>query len=320
MSGDGTDGGFIIENGEQTAHTLDELTKEFAALAGSPRLGNAEFRVASPDYFVAMQIPLRDGRFLAATDTAAAPQVAVVNEALVKRYWPNENPIGKQLQFGGMDGDLHLLRVVGVAGNVHDATLEAQPRPMVYVDFRQRPGHAWQFAFVLRGHGDAASWIAAMRREARAVDPEMPTDFRTMEQMVSSSLDSRRFSTVMLGIFAAVALILAVVGLYGVMTYLTSQRTREIGIRMALGAQRSDLLGLVLRQSLLLVAAGVALGLLGALGGTRLLASMLYGIGATDFTTYLAVVLLLTAAALVASFVPARRALKVDPVIALRHE
>jgi ABC-type antimicrobial peptide transport system permease subunit len=159
-----------------------------------------------------------------------------------------------------------------------------------------------------------------MRREARAIDPQMPTDFQTLAQVVSASLDNRRFSVVMVGLFAGTALILAMVGLYGVIAYLTSQRVREIGIRMALGAQRSDVLGLVLGQSFTLVAVGVAVGILGAIAGTRLLGTLLYGVSAADFTTYFAVVLLLFMAALVASFLPVRRALAVNPVEALRTE
>ena len=159
-----------------------------------------------------------------------------------------------------------------------------------------------------------------MRREARALDPEMPTEFQTLEQVVSSSLDNRRFSMVMLGVFAGAALLLAMIGLYGIMAYITSQRTREIGIRMALGAQRGAMLGLILRQSFALVFAGVAIGILGALGGTRLLGALLYGVSATDLTTYLGVVLLLAAAAFVASLIPARKAAGVNPMEALRNE
>ena len=320
LTDEGANGTFIIQNGTEPAKTIDELTREFSALAGSGRLGDADFRVASAGYFAAMRIPLLRGRFFSEADGADAPQVAIVNQALVRRYWPNENPIGKQLQFGGMDGDLHLLQVVGVAADVRDDALDAPPRPMVYVDYRQRPGQAANFAIVLRGRGEPANWIATMRREARAVDPKMPTDFRTLDQLVSSSLDHRRFSMVLLGVFAAVALFLAMLGLHGVMAYVTAQRTREIGIRMALGAQRRDMLGLVLRQGLLLVLAGVGIGIAAALAGTRLLGSLLYGVSATDFTTYFTVILLLAAAALLASFIPARRAAKVDPIVALRHE
>jgi predicted permease len=320
MSGDGANGSFIIETGGETAKTDEELSKEFSALAGTPRLRDAEFRVASEGYFSTMHIPLVRGRFFASSDGPDSPQVALVSQALVRRYWPNEDPIGKEIQYGNMDGDRRLLHVVGVVGDVRDDGLDAEPRPTVYVDFFQRPRAASQFSIVLRSKGDPASLIASMRREARALDPEMPTEFQTLEQVVSSSLDNRRFSMVMLGVFAGAALLLAMVGLYGIMAYITSQRTREIGIRMALGAQRGDMLRLILRQSFALVAVGVAAGIFGALAGTRLLRSLLYGVSVNDLATYLVVVLLLGAAALVASLLPARRATKVDPVEALRAE
>lgn len=320
MSGDGANGSFVIESGGQTAQTNDDLAKEFTALAGSARLRDAEFRVASDGYFSTMHIPLLRGRVFSENDGPDAPAVALVSQSLVKRYWPNEDPIGKEIQFGNMDGDLRLLHIVGVVGDVRDDGLDAAPRPTVYVDYFQRPRAAAQFSVVLRSHGDAASLVSAMRREARALDPEMPTEFQMLEQVVSSSLDNRRFTMVMLGVFAGAALLLAMVGLYGIMAFVTSQRTREIGIRMAFGAQRGDMLRLILRQSFTLVGAGLAAGIFGALAGTRLLGTLLYDVGATDVATYLAVVLLLGGAALLASLLPARRATKVNPTEALRAE
>jgi putative ABC transport system permease protein len=160
----------------------------------------------------------------------------------------------------------------------------------------------------------------ALRREARALNPEMPTKFETIEEIVSASFNNRRFSMVILGVFAGSALILAMVGLYGVMAYITSQRTHEIGIRMALGAQRFDMLRMIFRQSFTLVLVGVAMGMLASMGLTRLLNSMLYGIRATDVVTYAGVIGLLVAAAALASYIPARRAMKVDPIVALRYE
>ena len=192
--------------------------------------------------------------------------------------------------------------------------------PTVYTNYFQRPASTAEFSIVVRGRGDATAVTAAMRREARALNPEMPTKFQTLEQIVSASFDNRRFSMVMLGVFAGAALLLAMVGLYGIMSYITSQRTTEIGIRMALGAQRADMLRLILKQSLILVCAGMAAGIIGALGATRVLASFLYGVGATDGVTYLTVMLLLGFAAFAASYLPARRAMKVDPMEALRHE
>ena len=201
-----------------------------------------------------------------------------------------------------------------------DEALDAEPRPIVYVNYFQRPAAASEFSIVLRGRGDAAALTAAMRREARALNPEMPTKFQTVREIVSASLDNRRFSMVMLGVFAASALALAMVGLYGVMAYITSERTHEIGIRMALGAQRFDMLRMILRQSFALVLAGVALGILASIGLTRLIGTMLYGVRATDVLTYAGVVGVLIAAAALASYIPARRAMKVDPMVALRYE
>ena len=320
ISGDSLNGTFILEESEKTAETGDELDAQFAALRGTKKLANAEFRVASAGYFPGMEIPLIRGRLFQESDGADSPHVALINQTLARLTWPNEDPIGRQLQFGGMDGDLHLLHIIGVVGDVRDESLDAAPRPMVYVNYLQRPRHASSFEIVLRGHGDPASLIAAMRREARALNPEMPTDFRTLEQLVSASLDNRRFSMTMLGLFSGAALALAMVGLYGVMAYITSERTHEIGIRMALGAQRFDMLRMILRQSFTLVLAGVGLGILASLGLTRLLGALLYGVPATDTLTYAAVVGLLVLAASLASYIPARRAMKVDPMVALRYE
>jgi ABC-type lipoprotein release transport system permease subunit len=219
-----------------------------------------------------------------------------------------------------MDGDLRLLTIVGIVGDVRDNGLDRDPRPTVYTDYFQRPAATAEFSIVMRAQGDPAVLSNAMRREARALNPEMPTKFETIEEIVSASFDNRRFSMVMLGVFAGSALVLAMVGLYGVMAYITSQRTHEIGIRMALGAQRFDMLNMIFRQSFTLVLAGVAVGIFASVGLTRLLSTMLYGVQATDVVTYGSVVGLLTAAAALASYIPARRAMKVDPMVALRYE
>jgi predicted permease len=319
MSDNGGNGTYILEEGGKPAETIDELNKQFSALAGTTKLGDAEFRVASAGYFAAMEIPLVRGRLFQESDGADSPHVALISQTLARQTWPNEDPIGRQLQFGGMDGDLHLLHIVGVVGDVRDG-LDAEPRPMVYVNYFLRPRYASQFTIVLRARGDPATLIAAMRREARALNPEMPTNFQTLKQLVSASLDNRRFSMTMFGLFSGAALALAMVGLYGIMSYITSERTKEIGIRMALGAQRFDMLRMVLRQSFTLVFAGVALGIVASVGLTRLLETMLYGVRATDTLTYAGVVGLLISAASLASYIPARRAMKVDPMVALRYE
>ena len=320
MSGDGANGTFILEEGGKTAETFDDLNRQFAALRGTTKLGDAEFRVASAGYFAAMEIPLLRGRLFQESDGADSPHVAVISQTLARQIWANEDPIGRQLQFGGMDGDLRLLHIIGVVGDVRDDGLDAAPRPMVYVNYFQRPRHASQFSIVLRGHGDPANLIAAMRREARSLNPEMPTKFQTLREIVSASLDNRRFSMIMLGVFAGSALALAMVGLYGIMAFITSERTAEIGIRMAVGAQRSDMLALILRQSFTLVLVGIVVGIAGAIAATRVLANLLYGVGTMDIATYVGVVAVLGLAALAASYIPARRAMSVDPMVALRHD
>jgi putative ABC transport system permease protein len=320
MSGNGANGTFMEMRSGQAPATTQELIRQMDALPPSERARDADYRAASAGYFTAMGIPLIRGRLFQEGDGPDSPHVAVVSQSLAKRYWPNEDPIGKQIEYGNMDGDLRLLTVIGIVGDVRDNGLDRDPRPTVYTHYSQRPAATAEFSIVVRAQGDAAVLTSAMRREARALNPEMPTKFETIEEIVSASFDNRRFSMVMLGVFAGSALILAMVGLYGVMAYITSQRTHEIGIRMALGAQRFDMLNMIFRQSFTLVLTGVAVGILASLGLTRLLATMLYGVQATDVVTYTGVVGLLVVAAVFASYIPARRAMKVDPMVALRYE
>jgi putative ABC transport system permease protein len=320
MSGNGANGTFMEMRGGQAPATMQDFARQMDALSPSERARDADYRAASAGYFTVMGIPLIRGRLFQESDGPDSPHVAVVSQSLVKRYWPNEDPIGKQIEYGNMDGDLRLLTVVGIVGDVRDNGLDRDPRPTVYTDCFQRPAATAEFSIVARAQGDAAVLANAMRREARSLNPEMPTKFETIEEIVSASFDNRRFSMVMLGVFAGSALILAMVGLYGVMAYITSQRTHEIGIRMALGAQRFDMLHMIFRQSFTLVLAGVGVGIVASLGLTRLLATMLYGVQATDVVTYTGVVGLLVVAAALASYIPARRAMKVDPMVALRYE
>ncbi|MGZ5024824.1 MAG: ABC transporter permease, partial [Chthoniobacterales bacterium] len=268
MSGNGANGRFLIEEGGQTVSSMAEFSKKMGVLLGTDRVGDAQHRVASGSYFATIHIPLLRGRTFQDSDGPDNPHVALISESLAHRYFPSADPIGKQIQFGNMDGDLHLLSVIGVVGDVRDRSLETEPKPTVYVNYFQR-GMASELSFVARANGDAAALVNAMRREALAANPEMPIKFETLEQLISSSLDNRRFGMVMIGVFAGAALLLAMVGLYGIMSYITSQRTTEIGIRMALGAQRADMLQLILKQSLVLVAAGMIAGISLALGATR---------------------------------------------------
>jgi putative ABC transport system permease protein len=320
MSGSGANGTFIEERGGKVAETIRELIRQLNALSPSERARDADYRAASAGYFATMGISLIRGRLFQESDGPDAPHVALVSQSLAHRYWPNEDAIGKQIQYGNMDGDLRLLNIVGIVGDVRDNGLDRDTRPTVYTNYFQRPVATAEFSIVARGHGDISGLIAAMRREARALNPEMPTKFETIEQIVSASFDNRRFTMIMLGVFAGTALLLAMIGLYGIISYVTSQRTKEIGIRMALGAQRREMLQMILWQSFSLVGIGLFAGLLSALALTRLMTSLLYGVTAHDLSIYAIVLIVLSGAALLATYFPARRAMRVDPMVALRYE
>jgi putative ABC transport system permease protein len=301
MVGGGADGQFLIDN--------------------NPALkGYGEFRVASPGYFNAMGMRLVRGRLFDQSDGPETPQVALISESLMRQYWPNEDPLGKSIQYGNMDGDMHPLRVVGVVSDVREFGLEAKTQPTVYVHYLQRPRQAWGFAIIARTQGDVKTLIPAMRSAVQSLNRDVPTNFRTLGQIFSSSLDNRRFSLVIFGSFAAVALLLAALGIYGVTSYAVTQRTTEIGIRMALGAQPGNILTMVIRQGIILSLIGICVGLAGALALTRLLASLLFAVSATDPLTFVVVSVILMGVALGACLAPARRATKVDPIVALRYE
>lgn len=283
------------------------------------RTGYAEYRVASRGYFEAMGIPLLQGRLFAGDDRPDSPHVAVISQSLARRVWPGQDPLGQRIQFGNMDGDKRLLHVVGVVGDVRERGLDADVRPAVYTYSVQRP-LLTNFSYVIRAGADPSALASLARAELRALDPNVPARVRTLEDVVSSSLDSRRFSLVILGVFACAALALAVTGVYGVMSYAVARRTHEIGVRVALGAQRWDVIGLVLGRGMKLALAGVAAGLLAALASTRLMSGLLYGVSPNDPLTLIAVSALLVAVAFLACLIPAYRATKVDPVVALKYE
>jgi len=283
------------------------------------RKGEADYRRASAGYFAAMRIPLLRGRTFDATDAVNAPNAAVVSQSLVQKYWPNENPIGQTIQFGNMDGDLRLLHIVGVVGEVHDYGVDETPAPTIYANSLQRlPTSTW--TVVARAQAEPGALAPPMREAVKALDPQLPMKFRTLDQVFSSSLDQQRFSLVIFGAFAVAALLLAAIGIYGVTTYVVAQSTQEIGIRMALGAQRRDVLRLVLKNSMTLVFIGTVIGLAGAYAVTRVMSHLLFQVTATDLATFAAVPLILLTVALVACLIPARRATKVDPLVALRYE
>lgn len=277
----------------------------------------ASFRSVSPDYFRTMRIPLLKGRWFEDRDTAQSQPVVVINETMARQISPNyEEALGKRIKHGFKN---QVAEVVGVIGDVKYAGLDQQTRPEMYAPFAQR---AWPFMrIVARSNSDPSLVAAAIREAVRAIDPDQPVDkMMTMSSVVSASFVGRSFYMQLLGTFAALAFILASVGIYGVVSYSVAQRTREIGIRVALGARRSDVLGLVLKEALRLTALGVGLGLIGAFAATRVLRSLLFEVRPTDPATFIFLSLLLTLVALLASYIPARRATKVDPLVALRYE
>jgi putative ABC transport system permease protein len=322
MTGGRSNGTFFIVNSADPTEAEMHDIKYYLALKQNPlnRAGQGEYRVASKDYFAAMGIPLTSGRTFDDADTANSPHVAVISQSLARQYFADEDPIGQRLEFGNMDSDMHTLHVVGVVGDVREYGLAANPRPTVYVNYMQRPRRANDFTVVARSQIAAATLIQNMRGAVEGLSREVPMKFRTVAQIFSSSLNDRRFNLIILGAFAAVALLLAVTGIYGVMSYTVTQRTQEIGIRMAMGATATDILRLTLWRGLRLVAAGLAVGLAAALALTRLLASFLFDLSASDPATFAAVSLALALVALVACYVPARRATRVDPLVALRYE
>jgi predicted permease len=270
-------------------------------------------RAATPDYFRAMEIPLMKGRFFSEFDAMPnAQRVVLIDEKFAQRFWPNEDPVGKHLW-----GDpKQPMTIVGVVGTVKQYGLDIDGRIVVY-----RPSLGLLSYQVARTSSDPAAAAGAIVRAFHEVDPTIPVyDIRTMQDRMKDSLARQRFSTIMLGAFAVFALLLAVVGVYGVMSYLVTQGTRDIGVRMALGAQRSRIVRMVMRQGIELTGAGIVLGLIGAAALTRVMASLLFGVSATDLVTFSAVPIVLAVIALLASYLPARRATRVDPIVALREE
>jgi putative ABC transport system permease protein len=278
-----------------------------------------EKRQVSPDYFRALETPLIKGRFFTEADNADAPPVIIVNQAFAKKFWPNDDALGKRITF---DDDPKKnpkwITVVGVVGDIRHFGLDIEPKPEMYVPFAQAP--YFTTIYVVRSNQDLRGLLPAIRREIQAIDPAVPlANVRTFEDIVADSVAPRRLSVVLLGVFAGVAMLLASVGIYGVMSFLVVQRTQEIGVRMALGAQRRDVLKLVLARALKLISAGTIIGLVVALISTHTLRAMLYSVSAFDAATFALVTILLGAVALAASYLPAIRATKADPMIALGH-
>ncbi len=286
-------------------------------IAGRPPLEKepqTDLRSISPNYLHTMRIPLLRGRFFTERDTQDAPAVCIINETLARRFLAGEDPLGQHIELGKS------YQIVGVVGDVRHSKLDAETGPEMYRPYLQSPSPS--VTIVARSSAsDVTSLAAAVRNEIRAIDKDqLIYSLETMEQVRAKSVAPQRFNTLLLTIFAGVSLILAAVGIYGVMAYSVTQRTQEIGIRIALGAQTGDVLKLIVKQGMMLALVGVAIGLIAAFTFTRVLTSLLYGVSATDPMTYVAVTSLLTVVAVLACYIPARRATKVDPMVALRYE
>jgi putative ABC transport system permease protein len=284
----------------------------------------ADRHQVAPGYFAAMGIPLRAGRDFTEADDIKHPGVVVINETAAKRFWPDEDPIGKRISIGmtvevKLYGQAVPREIIGIVGNVKHAELKDDFQPEMYIPAWQVPSSSMML--VVRGHASAEALIGSLRGTVQSIDPDQPIRrAQLLETAIARSVAPQRFVTTLLLVFASLALVLAMVGTYGVMSYSVTQRTQEIGIRIALGAQASDMLKLIVGQGFILTLIGVAIGLIAAFALTRLMASLLYGVSATDPITFAAIAVLLTGVALGACLVPARRAIKVDPMVALRYE
>jgi len=295
----------------------------------------AAIRIVTNEYFQTLRIPLKKGRFFTGADARVAlpvmryydqqpypahfkdPQAiptVIINEAMARQYWPNEDPLGRRLRIIASPW----LSVVGVVGDVHHTGLNAKPNPEIYLSDLQEPSST--LAVMMRTSIDPLQLSGAARQEIKQIDKELPVTITTMDQVFSNSVAGQRFNALLLGIFASLALILASIGVFGVINYSVAQRTREIGIRLALGAQRKDVFKLIVGHGLILALAGVAIGAVGAFALTRLMTGLLFGVSPTDITTFMSVSVLVIAVATFACYLPARRATRVDPLVALRYE
>jgi len=270
-----------------------------------------------PGYFQTLGIPLLRGRDFTGQDTGATPGVVLINQAMVRSYWADEDPLGKQITMDGKS----FFSIVGVVGNVHQLGQVSETSPEFYLSYLQDPVD-WPYrTLTVRTAGDPLKLVNLVKQAVWSVNRDQPvSNIRTMEQVLAESVAQPRIFTLLLGVFAALALALASVGIYGVVSYSVSQRTHEVGVRLALGAEQFDVLRLVIGQGMLLTGIGLGIGLAGAMALTRFLSSFLYGVRPTDPITFAAVALVLAVVALLAAYIPARRAMKVDPMVALRYE
>jgi predicted permease len=286
--------------------------------AGASRAAN--YVSVSPDYFRVMGIPLLAGRFFNQHDISSAPRVSIISEAMARVYFPNQDPLGRQISFGfDPSGGDAMREIVGIVGNVRDVSLGQNPGPMMYVPYSQAP--FWGANLVVKTTLSTAGVADAIRKEVQKIDKDLPvTDIAKMSDLINASVAQPRFRTFLLGLFAAMALVLAATGIFGVISYSVSRRTNEIGIRIALGASRKTILGMILRETLILTFLGLAVGLPCALAASHLVGHLLFNVSANDPATLAAVAVCLAAVAALAGYIPARRAMRVDPMVALRYE
>jgi putative ABC transport system permease protein len=291
-------------------------------IEGQPPPASSEWPPAGPrcigaEYFEVLNIQLRKGRVFTDGDGVNAPPVVIINEELARQYFPNQDPIGRRIAFNSRDGRTTWREIVGVVGDVRHSGLDQGLRPEIYFPFMQFPLSS--LTVIARTNGDPLNFLAAARGQVQELDKDQPiTNIRTMEEILSRSVSQPRFNLWLLAVFAGIALSLAAIGIYGVMSYLVTQRTHEIGVRMALGAQTGDVLKLVIRQGMVLAMTGVLIGSIIAFGLTRLLRNLLFDVSVTDPLTFFVIALLLAMVALLACYLPARRATKIDPLVALR--
>ena len=309
------DGMFLLMTQNEVPKTMEGFN---AFINQKERIGSADFCVATSGYFQVLGIPLIRGRMFDEGDGPSAPHVAVISESLARDRWPQQDPIGHTIEFGNMDGDVRLLTIVGIVGDTHEYGLDKPPQPTVYVNLFQRPRAV--MTVTMLSDADTRSVSSAARGILQDLNPEIPASFRTFEQVYSASLGSRKFNVILIGFFGITALLLATAGVFGVMAYSVSRRTRELGVRVALGATSGEVLRMVLGQGMRTILIGVAIGIAGSLALTQTVSSLLFGVTATDPVTFGGVTLLLIAVALRACYIPARRATKVDPMVALRYE
>ena len=315
MTGGLPDGMFLLMTQNEVPKTMDGFEALFHQ---KERIGNADFGVATDGYFHMLGIPLIRGRMFDERDSADAPHVAVISESLAHDRWPGQDPVGHTIEFGNMDGDLRLLTIVGIVGDTHEYGLDAPARPTVYVNLFQRPSAV--MTITMLSDADTRAVSSAARGILRDFNPEIPATFQTFQQVYAASLGSRKFNVILIGFFGITALLLAAAGGFGVMAYSVSRRTREFGVRVALGATSAEVLRMVLAQGMGTILIGVAVGIVGSFALTRTVSSLLFGVTATDPLTFMGVTLLLVAVALLACYIPARRATRVDPMVALRYE